>query len=138
MGNRADDEGTDVEIYRRPLTDTVHADTPTGASESLLALLDQLGFDRKTLQPAGPSGPTYIWHEAPGHLSEDEKKHLATRAVPALLLAGYEVYIPDYLFDAAVYRQAVRAVRPNAVRHAAHSPAPAPASSRPAPAQRTS
>ncbi|MCX5238851.1 hypothetical protein OG824_26975 [Streptomyces prunicolor] len=65
MGNRADDEGTDVEIFIRALTDTVHADTPTGAPEELLALLDQLGFERNTVKPAGSSGPTYVWHEAP-------------------------------------------------------------------------
>ncbi|MDX3750085.1 MULTISPECIES: hypothetical protein [Streptomyces] len=111
MGNRADDEGTDVEIYRKPLTDTVHADTPTGAPEQLLALLDRIGFERKTVSPAGIAGPTYVWHEAPGHLSEDEKKRLATRAVPPLLTAGYVVHIPDYLFDQAAYRSAAEELR---------------------------
>lgn len=62
MGNRADDEGTDVTIYLKPLTDTVHADTPTGAPEPLLALLDNLGFERRTLPTPGP---VYVWHEAP-------------------------------------------------------------------------
>lgn len=111
MGNRADDEGTDVEIYRKPLTDTVHADTPTGAPEQLLALLDELGFERQTVRPAGPAGPAYVWHEAPAHLGEDEKKKLASRAVPTLLVAGYVVSIPDYLFDQAAYRSAVAEVR---------------------------
>ncbi|WP_215449436.1 hypothetical protein [Streptomyces sp. ATCC 21386] len=132
MGNRADDEGTDVEIYRKPLTDTVHADTPTGADEQLLALLDQLGFERKTLRPAGPSGPTCIWHEAPGHLSEDEKKQLATRAAPTLLMAGYIVYIPDYLFDPAAYQDAVTQIRnrsTSSTQHLAVAPE-APASDR--------
>lgn len=123
MGNRADDEGTDVEIYRRALTDTVHADAPTGAPEQLLALLDQLGFERNTLRPAGDEGPTYIWHEAPGHLSQREKKRLATRAVPALLTAGYAVGIPDYLFDRAVYRRAVAAIRAQRATPASPSPA---------------
>lgn len=111
MGNRADDEGTDISIYRRPLTDTVHADTPTGAPEQLLALLDRLGFERNTVRPAGDDGPTYTWHEAPGHLSEGETKRLATRAVPTLLTAGYTVSIPDHLFDRAVYRRAVEDIR---------------------------
>ncbi|MFD4555957.1 hypothetical protein ACFWP5_16830 [Streptomyces sp. NPDC058469] len=123
MGNRADDEGTDVEIYRRALTDTIHADTPTGAPEQLLALLDQLGFERNTLRPADDEGPTYIWHEAPGHLSQREQKRLATRAVPALLTAGYAVGIPDYLFDRAIYRRAVAATRAQRATPASPSPA---------------
>ncbi|MCQ9185221.1 hypothetical protein KMT30_40575 [Streptomyces sp. IBSBF 2953] len=122
MGNRADDEGTDVEIYRKPLTDTVHADTPTGAPEQLLALLDHLGFERNTVRPAGDEGPAYTWHEAPGHLSQDEKARLATRAVPTLLTAGYAVHIPDHLFDRAVYRRAVEDIRAQRVTPAAASP----------------
>lgn len=34
MGNRADDYGTDVEIYVKALTTTIHAATPTGAPPS--------------------------------------------------------------------------------------------------------
>uniref|UniRef100_A0AAU2ACQ4 Uncharacterized protein n=1 Tax=Streptomyces sp. NBC_00093 TaxID=2975649 RepID=A0AAU2ACQ4_9ACTN len=124
MGNRADDEGTDVEIYIRPLTDTVHADTPTGAPEELLALLDQFGFERNTLKPAGCSGPAYVWHEAPAHLSEAEKKQLATRAVPPLLMAGYIVRIADYLFDHAAYRSATTRIRSQRATPAAPASAP--------------
>ncbi|MFF0201934.1 hypothetical protein [Streptomyces sp. NPDC005017] len=123
MGNRADDEGTDVEIYRRALTDTVHADTPTGAPEQLLALLDRLGFERKTAQPAGSAGPTYVWHEAPAHLGEEEKKQLASRAVPSLLLDGYVVHIPDYLFDQAAYRSAVAEIHSQRAAPATRAPA---------------
>ncbi|MDX3523265.1 hypothetical protein [Streptomyces scabiei] len=108
MGNRADEEGTDVEIYRKPLTDTVHADTPTGAPAQLLDLLDRLGFERKTVETAGP---VYVWHEVPAGLSEDGKKRLATRAVPTLLLAGYVVHIPDDLIDPAAYEDAVTRLR---------------------------
>ncbi|MGW0710492.1 hypothetical protein ACWD4G_31815 [Streptomyces sp. NPDC002643] len=122
MGNRADDEGTDVEIYRKPFTGTVHADTPTGAPEELLALLDRLGFERKT---AVTAGPVYIWHEAPAHLTEDEKKRIATRAVPALITAGYEVFLPDYLFDAVVYQQAVHDIRSRQAQPQTPKPAPA-------------
>jgi hypothetical protein len=124
VGNRADDEGTDVEIYRRALTDTVHADTPTGAPEQLLALLDSLGFERKRAETAGP---VYVWHEVPAHLSEDEKKRLATRAIPPLLMAGYQVNIPDYLFDEAAYQQAVHDIRARHARPQPHKPARAPA-----------
>lgn len=108
MGNRADDDGTDVEIYIKPLTDTVHADTPTDAPEELLALLDRLGFERKTLTTAGP---VYVWHEVPAHLTEDEKKKLATSAVPSLLVAGYLVNITNAVWDAAAYQEAAEAVR---------------------------
>jgi len=125
VGNRADDEGTDISIYRRPLTDTVHADTPTGAPEQLLALLDRLGFECNTVRPAGDEGPTYTWHEAPGHLSEDETKRLATRAVPTLLTAGYTMHIPDYLFDQVVYRRAVEDLRAQRITSAVASPAAA-------------
>ncbi|WP_048581866.1 hypothetical protein [Streptomyces viridochromogenes] len=115
MGNRADDEGTDVTIYLRPLTDTVHADTPTGAPEKLLALLDSLGLERKTLPTPGP---VYVWHEAPAHLSEGAKKQLATHAVPWLHKAGYVVHISDDVWDTAAYTDAVTAMR--------HQSAPAP------------
>ncbi|WP_371551354.1 hypothetical protein OG266_38290 [Streptomyces sp. NBC_00554] len=108
MGNRADDEGTDVEIHIRALTDTVHADTPTVAPEELLALLDQLGFERKTLTTAGP---VYVWHELPDHLSEAAKKRLATSAVPSLIVSGYLVNITDAVWDAAANQEAAEAVR---------------------------
>ncbi|MEU8482397.1 hypothetical protein [Streptomyces sp. NPDC048641] len=115
MGNRADDEGTDVTIYRKALSDTVHADTPTGAPERLLALLDRLGFERQTLTT---SGPVYVWHEAPAHLDEDAKKQLATHAVPWLHKAGYVVRIDDDVWDAAAYTDAATAM------HNQSTPAP--------------
>ncbi|MFE0055280.1 hypothetical protein [Streptomyces sp. NPDC059003] len=124
MGNRADDEGTDVEIYRKPLTDTIYAETPTGAPEQLLALLDALGLERKTTVTAGP---VYTWHEVPGHLSEAEQKKAATRALPSLLLAGYVVNIPDELFDPTAYQEAVADIRNHR-----HPTAAQPASTRPA------
>ncbi|MET9185142.1 hypothetical protein ABZX63_07760 [Streptomyces tendae] len=108
MGNRADDDGTDVTLYRKALSDTVHADTPTGAPEPLLALLDQLGFERRTLTTAGP---TYVWHEAPAHLDEDAKNRLASHAVPWLHKAGYLVHISDDVWDAAAYTDAATALR---------------------------
>ncbi|ROQ70159.1 hypothetical protein EDD93_4666 [Streptomyces sp. 840.1] len=117
MGSRADDEGTDVTIYLKALTGTVHADTPTGAPEQLLALLDRLGFERQTLATAGPD---YIWHEAPGHLDEAAKKQLATHAVPWLHKAGYMVHITDDVWDSAAYTEAVMAIRNQSV------PAPPP------------
>ncbi|MFD9484643.1 hypothetical protein ACFWBX_11680 [Streptomyces sp. NPDC059991] len=125
MGNRADDFGSDVEIYRKPLTDTIYAETPTGAPEQLLALLDALGLERKTTVTAGP---VYIWHEVPGHLSEEEQKKAATRAIPSLLLAGYVVNIPDDLFDPTAYQEAVADIRNH--RHPTAAP---PASTQPAP-----
>ncbi|MGW2721064.1 hypothetical protein [Streptomyces sp. NPDC001492] len=108
MGNRADDEGTDVTIYLKPLTDTVHADTATGAPEQLLALLDSLGFERQTMTTPGP---VYVWHEAPAHLDADAKKQLATHAVPWLHMAGYVVHISDDVWDTAAYTDAAAALR---------------------------
>ncbi|MGZ2362104.1 hypothetical protein LRE75_36515 [Streptomyces sp. 372A] len=117
MGNRADDEGTDVTIYREALTDTVHADTPIGASEQLLGLLDRLGFDRHTVVTAGP---VIVWHEAPEHLDEAAKNRLATHAVPWLHKAGYLVRIADDIWDSAAYTDAATAMRTQS------SPAPPP------------
>ncbi|MEV0259025.1 hypothetical protein AB0H82_32770 [Streptomyces sp. NPDC050732] len=125
MGNRADAEGSDVEIYRKAPTDTIHADTPTGAPEQLLALLDALGLERKTEVTAGP---VYVWHEVPDHLSEQEQKKVATRALPSLLLAGYVVNIPDALFDPMAYQEAVADIRNH--RHPAAAP---PCGTHPAP-----
>ncbi|MFJ9085760.1 hypothetical protein ACIRL3_25395 [Streptomyces sp. NPDC102384] len=126
MGNRADDEGTDVTIYRKALSGTVHADTPANAPEQLLALLDSLGFERRTLTTPGP---VYVWHEAPAHLDEAAKKQLATHAVPWLHKAGYVVYIVDGLWDTAaataLHNHGTPAPPPTAVAtaHAAHQSA---------------
>ncbi|MEU1073534.1 MULTISPECIES: hypothetical protein [unclassified Streptomyces] len=138
MGNRADEYGSDVEIYRKPLTDTIFAETRTAAPEHLLALLDTLGLERKTTVTAGP---VYVWHEVPGHLSEDEQKKAATRPIPALLQAGYVVNIPDDLFDPTAYQEAVAVIRnpsrpavvpPAAAQLASKSPGRARPASRPA------
>ncbi|MEU3934470.1 hypothetical protein AB0E85_20900 [Streptomyces sp. NPDC029044] len=134
MANLADEYGTDVEIYIKALTTTIHADTPTGAPAKLHDLLEQLGFERHEY-PTG--APLYIWHTVPEHLSADEQKRLATRAIPALLLAGYEVNCTPDVFDEAAYRQAVHHARTRAARLAAQHPAPASAPSQPAPARRT-
>ncbi|WP_208885201.1 hypothetical protein [Streptomyces sp. PBH53] len=69
MGNRADEYSTDVKIYRRALTPTIHADTPTAAPKALLDLLDRLGFERREIRTAGP---VYIWHEVPADLDSTE------------------------------------------------------------------
>ncbi|MET9550110.1 hypothetical protein ABZY36_33105 [Streptomyces sp. NPDC006627] len=119
MDNRADAEGSDVEIYRKALTDMIHADTSTGAPEQLLALLDALGLERRTEVTAGS---VYVWHEVPDHLSEQEQKKVATRAFPFLLLAGYVVNIPDALFDPVAYREAVADIRNH--RHPTAAPSP--------------
>lgn len=133
MGNRADDEGTDVTIYRKALTDTVHADTPTGAPEQLLALLDSLGFERRTLTT---TGPVYVWHEAPAHLDEDAKKQLATAAVPWLHKAGYVVHIDDDVWDTATYTDAATALRDHGAPALPAAVAAVPATGPPAGARR--
>ncbi|MFJ3019510.1 hypothetical protein ACIPH4_00915 [Streptomyces tendae] len=113
MANLADEYGTDVEIYIKALTTTIHADTPTGAPASLHDLLDQLGLERHAY-PAGE--PLYIWHTVPDHLDSDEQKRLANRAIPTLLLAGYTVNCDPEVFDEALYQQAVHRLRARTAR----------------------
>ncbi|MGW7423629.1 hypothetical protein ACWGJB_26935 [Streptomyces sp. NPDC054813] len=134
MGNRADEYGTDVEIYRKALTTTIHADTATCAPEKLLDLLDRLGLERQEVRTAGP---VYIWHEVPEHLDTDEQKRLASRAIPTLLMAGYKVNCTHEVFDRNAYEQAVHEIRSGRPRHATQHPTPAAAPERPAPPRRT-
>ncbi|WP_245726834.1 hypothetical protein [Streptomyces longwoodensis] len=79
MANLADEYGTDVEIYIKALTTTIHADTPTGAPAKLHDLLEMLGLERHAYPT---DAPLYIWHTVPEHLDADEQKRLATRAIP--------------------------------------------------------
>ncbi|MYT48847.1 hypothetical protein GTY89_42655, partial [Streptomyces sp. SID5471] len=122
MANLADEHGTDVEICVKPLTTTIHADTPTGAPERLHTLLDQLGLERQEVRTADP---VYIWHVVPEHLAADEQKRLATRAIPALLQAGYQVNCTSAVFDEAVYQQALRDLHATQSHPAVQRPAPA-------------
>ncbi|MET9832797.1 hypothetical protein ABZ078_26635 [Streptomyces sp. NPDC006385] len=110
------------------------ADIPTGAPAKLHGLPEQLGLERHEHPTAAP---LYIWHTVPEHLGADEQKRLATRAIPDLLLAGYEVNCTPDVFDEAAYRQAVHDIRARAARPAAPHPAPTGSPSRPAPARRT-
>ncbi|MCX2969466.1 MULTISPECIES: hypothetical protein [Streptomyces] len=110
MGNRADDCGTDVEIYTKALTTTI-PDRSTGNAP----------------RPARPAGgphrrPVYVWHIVPEHLEDAEQKRLASRAIPSLLMAGYKVNIDPDLFDEAAYQQAVTEIRSRQMRPAAQNP----------------
>ncbi|MCP3821389.1 hypothetical protein NLX86_25825 [Streptomyces sp. A3M-1-3] len=134
MGNRADEYGTDVEIYRKALTTTIHADTPTGAPEQLLDLLDRLGLDRQEIRTAGP---VYMWHVVPEHLDAHDQKRLASRAIPTLLMAGYKVNCTPEVFDRGAYEQAAHEIRSGKPRPATQNPAPAAAPERPAPSPHT-
>ncbi|GLW47569.1 hypothetical protein Stsp02_32310 [Streptomyces sp. NBRC 14336] len=134
MANLADEYGTDVEIYIKALTTTIHADTPTGAPAKLHDLLESLGLERHAYPT---DAPLYIWHTVPEHLDADEQKRLVTRAIPALLLAGYEVNCAPGVFDEATYRQAVHDIRTRTARPAALQRAPVGCPSRHAPARRT-
>ncbi|MFH8751922.1 hypothetical protein ACH4GK_33685 [Streptomyces rimosus] len=133
MADLADEYGTDVEFHVKPLTTTVHADTRTGAPGTLHDLLDQLGLERHEY-PVG--APLYIWHTAPGHLAPDEQKRVATRAIPALLQAGYKVNCTSAVFDEAAYQQAVRDLHAAKPHPAVQRPAPAASPSPPAPSRR--
>ncbi|WP_030958059.1 hypothetical protein [Streptomyces sp. NRRL S-378] len=134
MGNRADDYGTDVEIYVKALTTTIHVATPTGAPAKLHDLLEQLGMERHEY-PVGT--PLYIWHTVPDHLGAEEQKHLASRAVPTLLMAGYRVNIDPDLLDETAYQQAVREIRAKKPRPVRQQPPRAASASRPTPSRRT-
>ncbi|MFE9686759.1 hypothetical protein [Streptomyces sp. NPDC006285] len=107
---------------------------PTNAPAELHDLLERLGLERHEL-PTG--APLYIWHTVPERLGADEQKRLATRTIPALLLAGYEVNCAPDVFDEAAYRQAVQEARAPAARLAVQNPAPAACPPSPAPARRT-
>ncbi|WP_307792547.1 hypothetical protein [Streptomyces verrucosisporus] len=103
-------------------------DTPTGAPEELLVLLDRLGLERQEVRTAGP---VYVWHTVPARLPEAERKRLATRAIPTLIAAGYRVNITPELFDEAAYHQAVHDLRTVQPRLTAPLPAPSPAPTAP-------
>ncbi|MFJ7997482.1 hypothetical protein ACIQ7D_10100 [Streptomyces sp. NPDC096310] len=122
MGNRADENGTDVEFYRKPLSDTVVADTASGAPEELFDMLDFLGLERKEVRT---SGPVYAWYEVPARLDAQEQKHLVSRAIPVLLISGCKVNCTPELFDEAAYQQAVREVRAQPPRLTGRNPPPA-------------
>ncbi|MFE7116134.1 hypothetical protein ACFU99_12015 [Streptomyces sp. NPDC057654] len=132
MANAADENGTDVEIYVKALTSTIHADTPTGAPAHLHDLLDELGLERHAyprgrapLRVArGARTPRRRRAEAPG-----DARH------PALLTAGYQVNCTPDVFDEAVYRQAVRELRAARTRPADQRPAPPAAATGPAPSR---
>ncbi|MFJ6752161.1 hypothetical protein ACIQNI_28860 [Streptomyces sp. NPDC091266] len=134
MGNRPDERGTDVEIYRKALTPTIHIDSRTAAPGRLLDLLDRLGLERQEVRTAGP---IYIWHTVPENLDADEQKRLATRAIPALLMAGYKVNCDRDVFDDTAYQQAVGEIRSGNPRHTVQRPAPTASASCPAPPRRT-
>ncbi|CAL9368560.1 hypothetical protein ACFUTY_34025 [Streptomyces sp. NPDC057362] len=136
MANLADEYGTDVEIYIKALTTTIHADTPTGAPAGLHHLLEQLGLERHEY-PTGE--PLYLWHTVPDHLGADEQKRLANRVIPALLFAGYTVNCDPDVFDEAIYQQAAHEVLTNRPKVAPQHLPPVPAQPRwpgPAPSRR--
>lgn len=125
MGNLADECGTDVEMYRRARNpDTIHVVSRSDAPEELLAILDNAGLERKTIET---SGPVYVWHETPEGLGEKAQKQLATRAMLPLLIADYAVNFGDGVYDVTAWAQAM------AEHHAQQAKsAPAPAVAPPA------
>lgn len=99
MANMADEYGTDVEIYTKALTTTIHADTLDGLQD----LLEQLGLER---HEHSTGEPLHVLRTVPDRLDSYEQKSLANRAIPALL-AGHAVDCDPEVFDEAVYQQAV-------------------------------
>ncbi|MFJ2783866.1 MULTISPECIES: hypothetical protein [unclassified Streptomyces] len=107
--NLADENATDVEIYRKAgHPDRLHIVTRTGAPEELLARLDESGLERRQEVTAGP---VYIWHETPDGLSQNAQRQLTTRALLPLLVAGYDVNIDPDELDVTAWAQSMLAHR---------------------------
>ncbi|MER6253601.1 hypothetical protein ABT224_19825 [Streptomyces sp. NPDC001584] len=92
MSNQADDNDLDVLIHRRALSTTVVAESRSGASESLLATLDGLGFQRQ-------GQAIYVWHELPDDMDPAEVSRTCRRAASTLLAAGYTAEMDERLIQ---------------------------------------
>lgn len=55
MANLADECGTDVEIYVKALTTTIHADTPTGAPHDSTTRSTNSAWSARKSAPPAPS-----------------------------------------------------------------------------------
>ncbi|MFG3348658.1 hypothetical protein ACGF1Z_26810 [Streptomyces sp. NPDC048018] len=130
--NLADENNTDVEIYRKAgHPDRLHIVTRTGAPEELLARLDAAGLERRQ---EVTDGPVYIWHETPEGLSQKDQRQLATRAILPLLLAGFDVNIDPDELDVTAWAQSMLAHRTSQKPNAdASTPPPPPSASSPRP-----
>ncbi|MEV3857549.1 hypothetical protein AB0J38_24870 [Streptomyces sp. NPDC050095] len=96
--NRADIYGVDVQMFHAD--SVLYLDTRTGAPDELLALLDSLGFERRT------SGDG-TWHQVPQDLDEIALKHLADRALIELDAAGFRLDIDAGIVGGSAYRAAL-------------------------------
>ncbi|MDX3855658.1 hypothetical protein [Streptomyces sp. AK02-01A] len=95
--NLADENGTDVEIYRRYGDDTIYVDSRTGSPDRLVETLDDIGTTRHT------DGP-YTWRQLPTDgFAEEEVRQSATGALFILAMAGYRANLDPALFDRAAY-----------------------------------
>ncbi|MFJ2509909.1 hypothetical protein ACIPEL_03175 [Streptomyces griseoviridis] len=84
MAKLLDEYGADVEIYVKALTTTTHIGTPPSPTACWNS-----SASNATNNPTGER--FYVWHTVPDHLGFEEQKRVASRAVPALLLAEYTV-----------------------------------------------
>ncbi|MFD3997403.1 hypothetical protein [Streptomyces sp. NPDC058583] len=131
--NLADENNTDVEIYRKPgHPDRLHIVSRTGAPEELLALLDDAGLERRREET---TGPVYTWHETPEGLSQKAQRQLVSRAILPFLVAGYDVNIDPDEFNVTAWAQAVQTHRaawgwPGAFQPSPPPPAAGPTCSR--------
>ncbi|WP_318209534.1 MULTISPECIES: hypothetical protein [unclassified Streptomyces] len=127
--NLADENGTDVEIYRKTgHLDRLHIVSRTGAPEELLALLDAAGLERRS---ETTDGPVYTWHETPEGLSQQAQRQLVSREILPLLIAGYDVNIDPDELDVTAWAQAMQAHRADRGRSGTYQPAPPPATDPP-------
>ncbi|GAA3389092.1 hypothetical protein [Streptomyces roseoviridis] len=107
--NVADENNTDVEIYRKTgHPDRLHIVSRTGAPEELLAQLDASGLERRREET---DGPVYTWHETPEGLSQKAQRQLATRTILPLLVAGYDVNIDPDEFDVTAWARVMQTHR---------------------------
>lgn len=124
--NLADENNTDVEIYRKTShPDRLHIVTRTGAPEELLARLDASGLERRQ---EVTDGPVYVWHETPEGLSQKAQQQLVTRAILPLLIAGFDVNIEPDELDVTAWAQSMLAHRNSQKPKADPSPPPPPPS----------
>ncbi|MEU8617341.1 hypothetical protein [Streptomyces sp. NPDC048623] len=130
--NLADENNTDVEIYRKAgHPDRLHIVTRTGAAEELLARLDASGLERRQ---EVTDGPVYTWHETPEGLSQKAQRQLATRVILPLLIAGFDVNIDPDELDVTAFAQNMLAHRTSQKPPADPSqPPPPPATGTPGP-----
>ncbi|MGW2056244.1 hypothetical protein ACWCOZ_20415 [Streptomyces sp. NPDC001840] len=109
--------GTDAEIYRKPFSTEVIADSSNAHAHRILKAC---GFTEKSIPPL------YVWHELPAGLDEEEEKARSTRAVCLLRAAGFDANIDETLLSPTAHAAVLAEIHQDHTLHssaAASSPA---------------